>query len=138
VLPAEGDAPPEAPEGACWARDTIPAVIETQMVQVMTGPSGADGSTGFRSTTEQKIVQDRRDVWFRTPCPGDFTISFIASLQRALKARGFFDAPVTGTLDEATGQAIRQYQAPLGLDSAVLSLQAARDLGLVPADLATP
>ncbi|NHX28166.1 peptidoglycan-binding protein, partial [Escherichia coli] len=54
----------------------------------------------------------------------------VASLQRALNARGYH-APISGVMDDATRQAVRRYQAGQGLDSADLSLDTARKLGLV-------
>ncbi len=139
LVVAEGDMPPERPEGACWARDLTPAVIETEMQQEMVAPArvAEDGTTvpgSFRTVTQQKIVQDRRDVWFQIPCEDQMTVGFVASLQRALKARGLYVAPVTGVMDAATGEAVRQYQAARGLDSPVLSLAAARDLGIAALD----
>jgi hypothetical protein len=140
LVAAIGDAPPALPEGACWARDTTPAVIETEMRQEMVAPArvakdGAQIPASFRSVTQQKIVQDRRDVWFQRPCDDQMTVGFVASLQRALKARGLYRAPVTGVMDTATTEAVRRYQAARGLDSPVLSLAAARDLGIAPTDL---
>jgi hypothetical protein len=135
LVPATDDIPPETPEGACWARALTPAVIETEIRQVMTPPT-AGGAASFRTDTRQKIVQDRRDVWFRTPCDAEMTVTLLASLQRALKARGYYRAPVTGRMDAATADAIRRFQQPRGLDSATLSLGAARALGLIAADLA--
>jgi FAD/FMN-containing dehydrogenase len=139
LVPAVGDTPPALPEGACWARDVTPAVIETEIRQDMVSPArtAADGTAvpaSFRSVTQQKIVQDRRDVWFQTPCPDEMTPAFVASLQRALKARGLYRGPVTGEMHAATSRAVRQFQAERGLDSPVLSLAAARDLGIAPAD----
>jgi Putative peptidoglycan binding domain len=140
LLAAIDDTPPTLPEGACWARDTTPAVIETEMRQEMVAPArvAKDGTqipASFRSVTQQKIVQDRRDVWFQRPCDDQMTVGFVASLQRALKARGLYRAPVTGMMDTATTEAVRRYQAARGLDSPVLSLAAARDLGIAPTDL---
>ena len=143
LVTAEGNhQPPGLPEDACWARDLIPAVIETEMRQKIVAPArvAEDGTAvpaAFRSVTQQKMVQDRRDVWFQTPCDDQLTVGFIASLQRALKARGLFVAPVTGKMDAATSEAVRQYQAARGLDSPVLSIAAARDLGIASADRAT-
>jgi hypothetical protein len=77
------------------------------------------------------MVQDREEVWFRAPCPAEQTVQFTASLQRALKARGLYLLPVTGTVDAATGEAIRRFQAQRGLDSPILSLAAAQELGLI-------
>jgi len=131
---------PQGPEGACWAHDIIPAVIETVTEQVMVAPAapGPDGRVRpatFESVTRQQIVQDRAEVWFRSPCPAEMTVALVASLQRALKARGLYALPVTGVLDAATREAIRRFQEPRGLDSDQLSLAAARELGLVATGL---
>ncbi len=136
---ARSDNPPAGPPGACWARDVTPAVIETEMRQDIVAPArtaddGTQTPATFRSVTQQRIVQDRREVWFRTPCEAEMTVAFTATLQRALKARGLYGAAVTGNMDDATRLAIRRFQAPQGLDSSVLSLAAARDLGLTAAD----
>ena len=61
--------------------------------------------------------------------------AFVASLQRALKARGFYLQPLTGVLDAHTSEAVRRFQADRGLDSLRLSLAAARELGIVSTDL---
>lgn len=132
-----GASPPEGPIGLCWAADTIPAVIETRTSQILVRPERRDASGAvtsaavFRSEAQQKIIQDRRDVWFRAPCPDQITVTFVASLQRALKARGLFGGAVNGQLDAPTRVAIRRYQEPLGLASERLSLAAARSLGLI-------
>lgn len=136
IVTPDGKAP-AGPEGACWARDVAPLVIETvtETLQVAPEEKAPDGSVlrpaAFRSETRQRIVQERSEIWFRAPCPDSVTVSFVASLQRALKARGFYLAPVTGDFDATTAEALRRYQAKHGLDSAQLSLAAARDLGLV-------
>jgi len=141
VAPRRGDTPPTNPPEACWASDTLPAVIESVTEQILVEPErlGADGSVirpaVFRTETRQKIVSDRSDVWIRTPCPTEQTPAFIASLQRALKARGFYLEPVTGVPDRTTANAIRRYQASTGLDSPVLALTTARTLGIAAADL---
>jgi hypothetical protein len=140
VVRLDGAGPPEGPEGACWARDIAPLVIETVTEQELVSPEqrGPDGSllapAGFRTVTQQNIVQDRAEIWFRTPCPEQMTVAFVASLQRALKARGLYRAPVTGTIDAATTEALRRYQAERGLDSGTLALAAAREMGLLAAD----
>ena len=132
--------PPPGPEGACWQADIRPAVIETVTEQVLvqpekTGPDGAAIPAVYGTSTSQRIVSDRDTVWFRAPCPEDLTVHFVASLQRALKARGLFLGPVTAVLDGETAEAVRRFQAARGLDSPTLSLAAARALGLSSADL---
>ena len=63
------------------------------------------------------------------------TVDFIASLQRALKARGLYLLPLTGQMDMPTRAALRRFQADRGLDSDRLSLRAARELGLVTTEV---
>ena len=132
--------PPPGPQGACWQADIRPAVIETVTEQVLVSPEGLAGDgtpipAVYSTETHQRIVEDRGTVWFRAPCPGEMTPDFVATLQRALKARGLYLLPLTGSLDAPTRDAIRRYQRPRGLDSDHLSLAAARDLGIIAADL---
>lgn len=131
-----GDGPPPSPDGECWASSVTPAVIETVTEQVLVTEEVRDGSgavvepASYHTQTQQRMVQDREQVWFRAPCPADQTVQFVASLQRALKARGLYLWPVTGEMDAETAEAVRRFQAERGLDSPVLSLAAARELGL--------
>jgi hypothetical protein len=135
-----GDAPPQSP-GKCWASDTSPAVIETITEHVQVLPERRDGAGNitqaaqFQTRTAQRMVSDRAVVWFASPCPDALTVGFVASLQRALKARGRFFAPVTGAWDAETLAALQKFQRERGLDSPVISLAAAQELGLVAADL---
>lgn len=134
-LPA-GKTPPEKDQ-TCWASDTTPAVIETTTEHVLILRELRDEAGNvtrpakFETNTAQRMVQDREMVWFASPCTTDMTVDFIASLQRALKARGRYLNAVTGVYDTDTGEAVRKLQAELGLDSPVLSLETAVDLGLL-------
>lgn len=112
-----------APQGVCWASDRIPALTETVFVAV-------PGQTGLQP--RDQMVRPAEDRLFAVPCPEQIDADLVASLQRALAARGLYDGPVSGGWDARTADAVRRYQAPLGLDSGVLSLQAAQMLGLVP------
>ena len=131
--------PPPGPKDACWQADIRPAVIETVTEQVLLQAEkvAADGvvvPAVYGVETSQRIVSDRATVWFRAPCAAEMTPEFIATLQRALKARGFYLLPLTGVLDGATRDAIRRFQSARGLDSDHLSLSAARDLGIIAVD----
>ena len=131
-----GDGPPPGPEGTCWAHDLIPAVFETTTEQTLVSPEVRDAAgtiitpAAYRSVSKLRVLTERRDIWFTAPCPADVTVEFIATLQRALKARGYYALPVTGLIDPATTEAVRRYQADLGLDSPLLSLAATRYLGI--------
>lgn len=132
--------PPKGPKGACWQSDIRPAVIETVTEQVLISPETRDEAgtlltpARFASEARQRIVSDRSTVWFRVPCPEVMTPEFIATLQRALKARGLYLLPLTGVTDAPTRKALRSWQQSRGLDSDHLSLAAARELGLVVGD----
>ncbi|WP_372605205.1 peptidoglycan-binding protein [Actibacterium sp.] len=129
--------PPGAPDGTCWAKIESPAVIETVTEHIMLQPAEitADGQVLtpalYKTETQQRIVKEREITWFETPCNAALEPEFVASLQRALAARGYYKGAATGVLDNATRRAVRKYQAEQGLDSPVLSLAAAQQLGLV-------
>jgi len=135
------DVPPGAPTGTCWGKIVSPALIETVTEQVLVAPArlAADGSVAtpaiFRTETRQRIVTEREVTWFETPCPDAVTPELVASLQRALAARSLYDGPVSGRIDTATSAAVQRYQAGTGLDSPILSLAAARGLGLIATPL---
>lgn len=137
---ATAEAPPGSAPGTCWGRDIQPARLETVTEQVMVQPPeiGADGVVRspavFRTETRSAILRDREPILFPAPCPEEMTPDFVATLQRALAARGLYDGPVTGRMDGATRAAVRAFQRPQGLDSSVLSVSAARQLGLVAYD----
>ena len=141
---SDRDAPEGADPDSCWGRDMQPARIETVTEQIEVRPArmGPDGRVlepaVFRTETRQTILRDREALLFPAPCPEAFDADFVATLQRALAARGHYGGEISGALDAATRMAIRAYQRPQGLDSSVLSMAAARQLGLVdtdPADL---
>lgn len=133
-------APPGAAPGTCWGKHVTPAIIETVTHQVMLQPAEirADGTVTrpaiYKTETRQDIVRERRETWFERPCDAVMTPDFIASVQRALAVRGHYRGPVSGEMDARTRAAVRRYQAPQGLDSGILSLAAARKLGLVAID----
>lgn len=136
---AGADIPEGADPDACYGRDVTPAVIETVTEQVLLRPAGrdADGAPApavWGSRSHPRIVEERREVFFETPCPDQMTPDFVASLQRALQARGLYAGPITGEADPATRSAIRAFQRSQGLDSSALSIAAAKRLGLVVYD----
>jgi hypothetical protein len=128
--------PPPSRDGECWASSISPAVIETVTEQVLVTEERRDDSgaviapASYQTRTHQRMVQDREEIWFRAPCPDVQSVQFAASLQRALKARGLYLEEITGEMNAETAEAIRRFQAVRGLDSPVLSLGAAKELGL--------
>ncbi|SDI37829.1 peptidoglycan-binding domain-containing protein [Alloyangia pacifica] len=130
-----------AADGSCWAREHVPAIYEqvSGEVLVVQAEIAEDGTVLrapiYRRTKVPKLVRPRGEMRFEAPCSAQMTPEFIASVQRALAARGEFSGTVTGEMDGATRAAVRRYQAARGLDSAQLSLETARALGLVAVDL---
>ena len=137
VITVSAARPTDPAAGECWDTDVIPAVIETETVQSLVSPEQRDAAgqitspASYRSVSKLRIVQDRSSVWFRVPCLDLQDAAFWATVQRALKARGYFLSPVTGQSDAETSEAVRRFQATRGLDSKILSLAAAQELGLV-------
>lgn len=132
--------PPGVSPDSCWVRDVSPAELRTVTRQTEIAPAQVtDAGTvripgRFQTETLQEIVKAREELIFETPCPDVLTPAFIETLQRALDARGLYRGAITGVMDVPTRLAIRRYQAGQGLPSGLLSMQAARRLGL----LATP
>ena len=123
--------------GRCIANDTSPAVIETVTIQEIELPELRDANgtvtrpATFRTITRQQIVRERAEIRFETLCPQNYSAELVATLQRALKARGFYTEQISGTLDLQTGAAIQSFQRISGLDSPLLALETARQLGIV-------
>lgn len=137
VAEATRNGPPGAAEGTCWGKTVSPAVVQTVTKQVQVRPAkvNPDGTIGappkYRTETAQEIVSPRRDNWFETPCMEVLTPEFVSSLQRALFARGFYAGAINGVFDPATKAAVQAFQRAQGSDSPVLSIKAARQLGLI-------
>jgi hypothetical protein len=120
--PAEAGFSASSAGGAgCWARDRIAARTETRF------EIGADGARVAREVE----IRPAEDRLFAVPCDDQLDHDTIAALQRALAVRGLHAGVVNGVYDAETAEAVRRYQAPLGLDSAILSLDAARMLGII-------
>ena len=125
------------PGGRCYGRDITPAIIETVTEQVLVEEAAyTEDGTLFRparyeSVIRQQITREREEIAFETLCPPAYTEDFVASLQRALRARGFYAGQITGAMDSATGRAVQDYQRNGGPDSPLLWIAAARELGLV-------
>lgn len=137
ILMKPGERPKGGRIGACYGKDMTPAVIDTitETKQVSPARFSPDGSTiitppQYETTTRQEVRAGGQLYYFEVPCPPAFTPDFIASLQRALQVRGFYDGDITSQLDATTRAAIRAFQLP-GFNSDILTLETARKLGLV-------
>lgn len=138
-LAGEWRATEPGPEAGCFVEQTRPAVVETVTEQVLEAPERRDPVSGavieaarYRSQIHSRIVEGGERMWFAVPCTDQLTPDVVATLQRALAARGLYSGPVSGTIDVATRSAILAYQRPRGLISDRLSLRAAQEMGLIP------
>ena len=125
-------------QGTCFDRTITPAIIETVTEQVIVQPAvvRSDGSVEspavFRTVTRQRILRERREVEFETPCADIMTPEFIASVQRALLARGYYRGSINGVMDARTSAAIERFQTDRDdVPTSVLTLKTARTLGLI-------
>ena len=131
---AEADAETEAEEetgtGTETEAETAPERCWAPGQQAAAGDN-ADSPVPTADAEAEAPISGPAQGGFETPCPDVLTPEFIASLQRALAARDYFVAPVTGEMDKAPRAAIASYQADLGLKRDTLSVDAARRLGLI-------
>lgn len=131
------DAPQGAASGTCWGKTISAAIIETVNREVLLQPAqvSTDGRIQqpavYKKEDRQEIIQPRRETWYETVCPTLLTEEFVASLQRALSVRGSYRGQITGLLDDKTRRSIRKFQIDSGFDSGILTVDAARTLGLI-------
>ncbi|MDA8739629.1 peptidoglycan-binding protein [Rhodobacteraceae bacterium] len=129
---------PEPEQEACRAKISQPAIYETVTEKKLIAPAKFSPSgrqiapPTYQHQTIHRIIRERSIEWFDTPCEDEMNADLIVSLQRALKARGYFNGKLTAIMDHDTKGALRRYQAENGLDSAILSRQTAYELGLFP------
>ena len=137
LVATRAEPPPGRDPNACYGQDVTPAVIETVTEQIMLQPAQIDVEgkilypAVYKTETQQAIVKERNELWFETICAAEMTNEFVSNLQRALKVRGYYRGPINGEMTNRTRRAIRAFQKPQGLDSAILSKPAAKQLGLV-------
>jgi hypothetical protein len=134
-------APANGKDGACWAE--LPGPTTTELVEqtilveeAVIGPDGTQTSPAiYRNVTAPRTVSTGDGRWFERVCDAELSTGLVMNLQRALAARTYYAGAASGELDAATRASIRLYQQEQGLDSDVLSLATARQLGLVVVDL---
>ncbi|SEP98702.1 Putative peptidoglycan binding domain-containing protein [Loktanella sp. DSM 29012] len=123
--------------GRCFAR-TAPRTrvdIVDRVEQVAPARRDAAGTIidppVFRTVSEPTARTVGEGTRFEAVCPPVLTNeAFVQSLQRALLIRRAYDGPISGVYDPATRAAVQQLQRNGDLDSPVLSVATARDLGI--------
>ena len=126
----------KAPDGTCTGVEVIPAIYEqvpgqVQVVQAQVDENGTVIQPAiYRNDLVPQLVRPRSEKRFPAPCPDQVTPEFIASVQRALLARGYYRGAVTSRFDPDTLNAVYRFQSERGLKSNQISLDSARELGL--------
>ena len=134
--------PKDAALDDCFGHEFTPAVIETitektpltparLAVDLETGETTVIREATYKTVTVQRIVTPREEHWFAAVCPQKYTEKFVNSLQRALKARGFYSGALTGWMDEQTNLAVKLYQRKYELHSSIVALATAEEFGLI-------
>lgn len=124
-------------DGRCFARQdgVTQTTVVTELVEVEPAVRDRNGVVVtpaiFRNITRPQTVQVAEGAPFETVCPQIYTPDFVATLQRALIVRRGYDGDVTGLMDEATSVAVQRFQRDRGIDSPLLEIGVARELGLV-------
>lgn len=138
----EGPAPADT-EDQCWVH--LPGQprtkLEEQVIKVAEPRLDSDGrelSPAIYRRAQVEVTEPNPGQHFARLCDDQLTPAFVETLQRALQARGVYTGEVTGVMDTATREAVGRYQRGQDLDSDVLSLSAARQLGLVNVDIPRP
>jgi hypothetical protein len=128
----------ERPKGVgCVANIAGPAVTEiiseTILVEpAQIGPDGVETRPAiYRKITRPQTINEGSGTWFMRVCDVELTPDVIATLQRALSARGAYRGFATGQMDARTMRAIQSYQAARGLDSAQVSVEMLVEFGLL-------
>ncbi len=124
-------------DGRCYAFDPGPDRFTTVTQQVMIVPEVRDDAgkvtqpAVFRNEDRRVRVPPETVTRFEVVCPQSLSQSFVASLQRALSARGAYQGQINGRLDQTTQSAIRAFQTTSGRHSAILAVKTAQSLGLI-------
>ena len=140
--PHNPNLPKDAKSGSCYAQEITPAVIETitlrtpllperRAVNIKTGETTVIREATFDEQVVQRIISPRIQQVFETICPQLYTERFVHSLQRALRARGFYSGTLTGWMDPQTNLAVKLYQRKLALNSDILALSTVEEFGLI-------
>ncbi|MEY1556089.1 peptidoglycan-binding protein [Yoonia sp. R2331] len=124
-------------DGRCFARAAgqTETQIVTELVEVQPAVKDRNGvvitPAIFRNITGPRTVEVGQGAQFETVCPQVYTRDFVATLQRALIVRRAYDGAVTGLMDSDTSAALQAFQKAMGVDSPLLAVAVARDLGIV-------
>jgi hypothetical protein len=124
-------------QGNCFAKaaDKTQVRVIDDIIQVAPERRDASGNVTdpavFRRVTKPETVVIGPGPRFETLCPQRYAPAFVQSLQRALVVRQAYVGPINGNYDAQTQTAVRAQQARVGIDSALLSVPFAREMGIL-------
>jgi len=84
----------------------------------------------YKTITKKKKIAEGYTKWVPVVCKTSINPTMIRSVQRALKAEGFYNGPIDGIQGAETNAAIRAYQKAKGLPVAGLSIATMESLGI--------
>lgn len=127
-------------DGRCFAFSA--PLMEPQIIveRVVSAPETTDENGNvltaavYRDEEREILVPVGEPERFEVICPQNLSQSFVATVQRALLARGYYVGSVNGLMDQQTRNAILSYQKDQGLRSPNLGVETAIGLGLVSAE----
>lgn len=110
-----------------------PAVYNTLQVQKLVQPASERRipiPATYKTITKTQKVKEEYAKWVPIVCQTSVNSTMVTNVQNALKTQGFYKGDVSGTMNESTKNAIREYQKAKGLPVAGLSVATMQSLGL--------
>ncbi len=111
----------------------IPAVYKNITVTKLVQPAQVKRITipeAYSTVTKRQMVSPSKVVWKKVVCQSNMGTSTIASVQKALKAKGLYHGPIDGIYGTLTKQAVRAYQKQNGLAVGGLTHEVMKSLGV--------
>jgi regulator of extracellular matrix RemA (YlzA/DUF370 family) len=84
----------------------------------------------YKTITKKKKIAEGYAKWVPIVCQSSINSTMITQVQRALKAKGFYNGPIDGIWGAASKSATRAYQKAKGLPVAGLSMATMQSLGI--------
>ena len=113
---------------------TVPAEYRTIEVRKLVDPASERRVTipaEYETVIKREKVGDSRLEWRSILCETNTTPGVVASMQRALKSRGFDPGRVDGVLGSQTMEAVGRYQRSKGIAVGQLTIETLRSLAVL-------
>ena len=113
---------------------TIPAEYQTVRVRKLVEPAKertVQIPAEYETVVKREKITDSRLEWKSVLCETNTTPNVIASMQRALKMRGFNPGRIDGVLGRETLDAVASYQRSKGMASGQLTMETLKSLNVL-------